>query len=96
MKKKGQTIDDHFHILQDESFKILSGRMTYFLDGKKHTLTAGKEVILPKNKAHNHYNMDDVPAEYIQTITPGMDVGLFIENLKVFSDTGLFIKSIQA
>lgn len=30
LKSKGQTVDDHIHILQEESFKILSGRMTYF------------------------------------------------------------------
>jgi quercetin dioxygenase-like cupin family protein len=81
LKSKGQTVDDHIHILQEESFKILSGRMTYFLDGEEHHLNEGEEVTLPKNKAHNHYNMDDKPAEYIQTISPGIDVDLFLENL---------------
>ena len=81
LKSKGQTVDDHYHILQEESFKVLSGRMTYFLDGKQHNIKAGEEVTLPKNKPHNHYNMDDEPVEYIQTITPGIDVDFFIENL---------------
>jgi len=81
LKSKGQTVDDHIHILQEESFKVLSGRMTYFLDGKKHLLNEGEEVVLPKNKAHNHYNIEDEPVEYIQTITPGIDVDLFLENL---------------
>ncbi|MFD2726502.1 cupin domain-containing protein [Hyunsoonleella rubra] len=81
LKSKGQTVDDHIHILQEETFKILSGRMTYFLDGQQHYLNAGEEVTLPKNEAHNHYNTDDAPVEYIQTITPGIDVDLFIENL---------------
>ncbi|MGH2552799.1 MAG: hypothetical protein ACRDEB_03740, partial [Chitinophagaceae bacterium] len=44
-------------------------------------IKAGEEVTLPKNKPHNHYNMDDEPVEYIQTITPGIDVDFFIENL---------------
>ena len=81
LKSKGQTVDDHIHILQEESFKMLSGRMTYFLDGEKHFIDTGEEVVLPKNKAHNHYNTDDKLAVYIQTITPGIDVDLFIENL---------------
>ena len=80
LKSKGQTIDDHIHIIQEESFKILSGRMTYFLDGEQHHAEAGEEIFLPKNKAHNHYNMDDEPAEYIQTIIPGLDVDYFLEN----------------
>lgn len=81
LKSKGQTVDDHLHILQDEKFEILSGKMTYFLDGKEHHIEAGEEVVLPKNKAHNHYNTSDEPTEYIQTITPGIDVDLFLENL---------------
>ncbi len=81
LKSKGQTIDDHIHILQDETFKILSGKMTYFLDGKKHVINAGEEVTLPKDVPHNHYNMDDEPAVYIQTISPAIDVDYFIENL---------------
>ena len=43
LKSKGQTVDDHIHILQDESFKVISGTMTYFLDGKEHHLNKGQE-----------------------------------------------------
>ena len=78
LRRKGQTIDDHMHILQDESFKVLSGRMTYLLDGKLHFANAGEEVVLPKKKAHNHYNTENEPVEYIQTITPGLDTDLFV------------------
>ncbi|MDX1478879.1 MAG: cupin domain-containing protein [Saprospiraceae bacterium] len=81
LKSKGQTVDDHIHLLQDESFEMLSGRMTYSIDGEQHYLNAGEQIVLPKNTAHNHYNTDDEPAVYIQTITPGIDVDLFIENL---------------
>jgi len=81
LQSKGQTVDDHIHILQEESFKVLSGRMTYFLDGEQHYVNAGEEVVLPRNKAHNHYNTENQPAEYIQTISPGIDVDLFLENL---------------
>jgi quercetin dioxygenase-like cupin family protein len=81
LASKGRTVDDHIHVLQDETFKMISGRMTYFLDGKKHYLNAGEEVTLPKNKAHNHYNTDDGPAVYYQTISPAIDVDYFLENL---------------
>ncbi|WP_114752087.1 cupin domain-containing protein [Pleomorphovibrio marinus] len=81
LKSKGQTVDDHIHILQDETFKVLSGRMTYLRDGEKNYISAGEEVVLPKKKPHNHYNTSDEPAVFIQTITPGIDVDLFIENL---------------
>ena len=81
LKSKGQTVDDHIHILQDESFQMVSGRLTYFVDGKQQYLNAGEQVTLGKNKAHNHYNTDDETVVYIQTISPGIDVDYFIENL---------------
>ncbi|WP_194774593.1 cupin domain-containing protein [Pararhodonellum marinum] len=81
LKSKGQTVDDHLHILQDESFEVLSGTLTYLKDGKKNYIGAGERVVLPKNKPHNHYNTSDEPAAFIQTITPAIDVDYFIENL---------------
>lgn len=81
LKSKGQTVDDHLHVLQDESFKVLSGRMTFLKDGKETYANAGEEVVLPKNKPHNHYNTSDEPAVFIQTVTPGMDIDFFVENL---------------
>ncbi len=81
LKSKGQTVDDHIHVLQNENFKVLSGRMTYFINGEKHYLNEGEEVTLPKNVPHNHYNMDDAPVTYVQTISPAIDVDYFLENL---------------
>jgi quercetin dioxygenase-like cupin family protein len=81
LKSKGQTVDDHIHLLQDETFKVISGRMTYFLDGKEHHVQAGEEVTLPKDVPHNHYNLDDEPAVFIQTISPAIDIDYFLENL---------------
>ena len=81
LKSKGRTVDDHIHVVQDETFKVLSGRMTYFLNGEKNYLSAGEEITLPKDVPHNHYNTDDGPVEYIQTISPALDIDYFIENL---------------
>ena len=81
LKSKGRTVDDHIHVLQDETFKILSGQMTYFLNGEKHVVGPGEEVTLPKNVPHNHYNMHDEPAVYLQTISPAIDIDYFLENL---------------
>ena len=81
LKSKGQTVDDHVHLIQNETFKMISGRMTYFINGEKKYLNSGEEITLPKNVPHNHYNTDDEPAVYIQTISPGIDVDYFLENL---------------
>lgn len=81
LKSIGKTVDDHIHLLQSESFKVLEGKMTYFLDGKEMHLTKGQEITLPRDVPHNHYNTHPQPVKYIQTISPAMDIDLFIENL---------------
>ena len=81
IKRKGPLVPNHFHVNQDETFEVIAGTLTIWLDGKKETLTTGEKVTLPKNKPHNHYNNDDVAVTYIHTVTPALDFDYFIENL---------------
>jgi quercetin dioxygenase-like cupin family protein len=81
VRRKGMLVPNHLHVLQDESFEILSGTLTYYFEGKLHTATAGEKVLLPKNKAHNHFNNSDEPVTYIHTVTPALDFEHLIENL---------------
>ena len=55
--------------------------MTILLDGKKQTLTAGEQITLPKNKAHNHYNSDAEAVVFIQSISPALDFDYLLENI---------------
>ena len=81
IKSKGQLVPKHFHVLQDEAFEVISGRLTIWSDGKTTTLSAGEKVVLPKNKPHNHYNNDDTEVTYIHSVTPALDFDYLIENL---------------
>ena len=81
IKSKGQIVPKHYHVLQDETFEVISGQMTIFLDGSMRTLSAGEKITLPKNIPHNHFNNDDVPLTYIHTVTPVLDFDYLIENL---------------
>jgi len=81
IKSKGQLVPKHFHVFQDETFEVLSGQLTVWLDGQTRTISAGEKILLPKNVPHNHYNNDDNPVVYIHSVTPAMDFELLIENL---------------
>jgi quercetin dioxygenase-like cupin family protein len=81
IRNKGQYVPRHFHVLQDEHFKVISGALTILLEDKTFTLKEGDEILLPKKVAHNHYNNSDEPVVFIQTITPGLDFDYLIENL---------------
>ncbi len=81
IKSKGQLVPDHFHVLQDESFEVISGNLTVLLQGEVSALTAGRKITLPKNKVHNHYYDTSSDLVYIHTVTPALDFDYFIENL---------------
>jgi quercetin dioxygenase-like cupin family protein len=72
----------HIHPLQEEKFEILSGRLTYFLDGKKYIAETGTTVTLPPGVVHQHYCEDEKEAAItIETVTPGLDWDYLVENL---------------
>jgi mannose-6-phosphate isomerase-like protein (cupin superfamily) len=70
----------HFHQRCDEHFKVLSGRLTYILDGRVMTLNEGEEVTLPKEKPHTHYNNEQIPLIMEQSFLPALDMEMFVEN----------------
>jgi quercetin dioxygenase-like cupin family protein len=81
IKSKGKLVPKHYHVYQDETFEVVSGSLTVWLDGKTKILSAGEKLTLPKNIPHNHYNNDDIPVSYIHTVTPAFDFDYLIENL---------------
>ncbi len=81
IKTKGPLVSKHYHLFQDETFEVISGQLTVWIEGKATTLSAGEKVALLKNKPHNHYNNSDVPVEYIHTVAPALDFDYLMENL---------------
>ena len=81
IKSKGELVKNHFHVFQEESFEVISGKLTVFLDGETKTLSAGEKIKFPKNLPHNHYNNEDTPLSYIHTVTPALDFDYLIETL---------------
>lgn len=88
VKSKGMLVPDHVHILQDEKCEVISGKLTYMLEGKQNTLQQGQTITLPKLKSHNHFNNDDSPLVYIHTATPALDFEYLIENIVGLSSDG--------
>jgi quercetin dioxygenase-like cupin family protein len=81
LKSKGELVPNHFHVLQDESFEVISGKLTILLDGKKQILTEGHKITLPKSKPHNHYNNDAETVVFIQSVSPALDFDYLLENI---------------
>lgn len=86
--RKGLLVPDHFHLLQDETFEVISGELTILSDGATRKLKSGEKITLPRNQPHNHYNKSDEPLTYIQTVSPALDFEYLVENLVGLSADG--------
>lgn len=71
----------HLHTTTDETFEVISGRLTYIVNGKKKEIGPGLSVTLPKGEAHTHYNAGKDDLIMYQSFAPSLDVDVFLENL---------------
>lgn len=71
----------HMHTTTDESFEVISGRLTYIQDNEKKSIDPGEKVTLVRGKAHTHYNDGTDDLLMYQTFTPSLDIDTFLENL---------------
>lgn len=81
VKSRGQLVPRHFHTLQEETFEVICGKLTIWLDGQTRILSAGEKITLPKGIPHNHFNNEDSEVSYIHTVMPALDFDYLIENL---------------
>jgi quercetin dioxygenase-like cupin family protein len=88
LKSKGKYVPDHIHALQQETFEVISGALTVFMNGETKVLTAGEKIILPANKAHNHFNTSEVPVKFLHKVSPALDFDYLVENLVKLSIDG--------
>jgi quercetin dioxygenase-like cupin family protein len=62
----------HGHPLQEETFKIVSGRLGVELEGKQQVLGPGEGIIVPAGKAHRFWGEGDETVKAIVRITPAL------------------------
>src|SRR2546430_12350496 len=80
-KPGGSRVPPHRHLLQNETYQVISGTVTYILDGKVQQAAAGSTFTLPKGVVHEHYTVGPENAVSIQTMTPALDFDVIVENL---------------
>lgn len=89
VSRRGKSLPDHFHTMQEETFEVISGELTILKDGEKYILGEGETMVLEKGIPHNHFNDSDEMVVYRQTVRPALDFEYLIENLVgLISDSG--------
>ena len=62
----------HRHNTFDESFYILEGYLTVYLDGKTHRLGPGTYVFIPRGTPHAQGNLDSQAVRFLLTMAPSV------------------------
>jgi mannose-6-phosphate isomerase-like protein (cupin superfamily) len=71
----------HFHPRQDESWKVLDGELSVFVDDGWRTLGAGESLSIPPNSVHTLRNRSSGPVRFRDVHEPALDFQEYIEHL---------------
>jgi quercetin dioxygenase-like cupin family protein len=66
----GYTEGHPIHNDLEQTYYVLSGTMTVFLDGKKHIAPAGTFVFIPRGTKHEHRNDGNEPMVFLTINVP--------------------------
>jgi mannose-6-phosphate isomerase-like protein (cupin superfamily) len=71
----------HFHPRQDESWKVLVGELSVFVDGAWRTLGQGESLAIPPKTVHTLRNRSAAPVRFRDVHEPALDFQDYIEEL---------------
>lgn len=80
----------HLHESGDETFEVISGKMSYQLGKQQGVIGPGEKILLPKGIPHTHYNAEKEPLVVYQTVSPSLDFEVFIETFCGLLNDGRF------
>ena len=69
----------HIHHDADEAFVVLSGDVTFWLEGTLHKVGPGGAIMVPRGKEHTFHISSDRPSRHLVILTPGGFEGFFRE-----------------
>ena len=72
----------HIHSGEDETFRILSGNVEVWMNGRTRLEAPGSVVVVPRGTEHTFRVVGDLPARMLTIVTPGGFEGFFAEMSK--------------
>ena len=69
----------HIHHAEDETFVILTGTVTFWLEGETFTRGPGTSVYVPRGREHTFRVAGDAPSRHLVILTPGGFEGFFAD-----------------
>jgi quercetin dioxygenase-like cupin family protein len=85
----GAVAGAHLHPKQSEGFRAVAGTLTLFLNGVRHEVAAGSELIVPPGTIHAFANEGSDTARVLVTVRPALQLEAFIRIFFGLSRDGL-------
>jgi len=73
----------HSHAAEDEYFAVLDGEITFWVDGRVHTVGTGGSAFAPRGVPHAFKNCSERDARLLVLFTPGTVEGFFDYGLPI-------------
>lgn len=70
---------EHIHPVQESSCEVLSGQLTFRINGVERVLEAGDRVTIPARVPHHFWNSGDEVAHSLQAFRPALRTQQFFE-----------------
>jgi mannose-6-phosphate isomerase-like protein (cupin superfamily) len=78
----------HFHPSQEESWSVVDGELSVFVDDDWRALGAGEELRIPPNTVHTLRNRSDGVVQFRDVHVPALDFQDYIEDLHRLAAAG--------
>ncbi len=69
----------HIHAKEDETFVMLSGTCTVWIEGKETSVGPGESIFIPRGTNHTFKVTGDEPSRHLVILTPGGFEGFFAD-----------------
>ena len=79
---------EHVHPYQENRFIMLSGELSFLIDGKVQTTYPGETISIPKNVPHCFWNSGSEEAHYIQSFIPALKIDNLFETFFALARDG--------
>ena len=83
----------HIHPFQENRFQIISGELSFQIDGKIKKAQQGNIISIPKNTPHVFWNDGNVEAIYIQEFYPALKIDQLFETFFALARDGKLNKN---
>lgn len=78
----------HSHTRETQGAYVISGELSFYVDGEEQTVGAGSYVVRPAGSVHALWNATGEDARMIEVTTPANDWQAFVLELQRFHERG--------